>query len=122
MITLQNNLGLINFGKRSERFYSFWHDKLDYINTTMRSIRKVQTDCTLLNACVNDKTYLDKTFTGYIFDKIKRMDVMYQCMLYLDVLKMFEIINDPNSPVADVMADHVEKRDVYKVEQMSPPS
>ena len=40
----------------------------------------------------------------------------------VDMQKMFEIINEPNSPVADVMADHVEKRDVYKVEQMSPPS
>ena len=40
----------------------------------------------------------------------------------VDMQKMSEIINDPNSPVADVMADHIEKRDVYKVEQMSPPS
>ena len=40
----------------------------------------------------------------------------------VDMQKMSEMINDPNSPVADVMADHVEKRDVYKVEQMSPPS
>ena len=40
----------------------------------------------------------------------------------VDMQKMSEMINDPNSPVGDVMADHVEKRDVYKVEQMSPPS
>ena len=40
----------------------------------------------------------------------------------VDMQKMSEMINDPNSPVADVMANHVEKRDVYKVEQMSPPS
>jgi len=40
----------------------------------------------------------------------------------VDMQKMFKIINNPNSPVADVMADHVEKRDVYKVEQMSPPN
>ena len=40
----------------------------------------------------------------------------------VDMQKMSEIINDPNSPVADVMADHIEKRDLYKVEQMSPPS
>ena len=40
----------------------------------------------------------------------------------VDMQKMSKILNDPNSPVADVMADHVEKRDVYKVEQMSPPS
>ena len=40
----------------------------------------------------------------------------------VDMQKMSKILNDPNSPVADVMADHVEKRDLYKVEQMSPPS
>ena len=40
----------------------------------------------------------------------------------VDMQKMSKILNNPNSPVADVMADHIEKRDVYKVEQMSPPS
>ena len=40
----------------------------------------------------------------------------------VDMQKMSEILNDPNSPATDVMAEHVEKRDLYKVEQMSPPS
>ena len=40
----------------------------------------------------------------------------------VDMQKMSKILNDPNSPVADVMADHIEKRDVYKVAQMCPPS
>ena len=31
----------------------------------------------------------------------------------VDMQKMSKILNDPNSPVADVMADHIEKRDVY---------
>ncbi len=40
----------------------------------------------------------------------------------VDMQKMSEILNDPNLPAADVMAEHIEKRDLYKVEQMSPPS
>ena len=40
----------------------------------------------------------------------------------VDMQKMSKIINNPNSPAADLMAEHVEKRDLYKVEQMSPPS
>ena len=40
----------------------------------------------------------------------------------VDMQKMSEILNDPNSPAADVMDEHVKKRDLYKVEQMSPPS
>ena len=32
------------------------------------------------------------------------------------------MINNPNSPVADFMADHIVRREIYKVEQMFPPS
>ena len=35
---------------------------------------------------------------------------------------MSKILNDPNSAAANAMAEHVEKRELYKVEQMSPPS
>ncbi len=40
----------------------------------------------------------------------------------VDMQKMSKILNDPNSSAVDVMAEHVAKRDLYKVEQMSPPS
>jgi len=40
----------------------------------------------------------------------------------VDMQKMSKILNDANSSAADVMAEHVAKRDLYKVEQMSPPS
>ena len=40
----------------------------------------------------------------------------------VDMQKMSKILNDPNSAAANVMAEHVEKRELYKVEQMSPPS
>ena len=53
------------------------------------SIRKIQTDCNLLNICVNNKAHLDDVFKGYMFDKLKRMDGMYQYMVYIVSLKMF---------------------------------
>ena len=40
----------------------------------------------------------------------------------VDMQKMSQMINNPNSPVADFMADHIVRREIYKVEQMSPPS
>ena len=89
LITLQKNLGLIEFKHSCDMFHNRWNDRIEYINTTMRSIRKVQTDCNLLNVCVNNKSHLDKTFKGYMFDKIKRMDGLYQYMVYVEELKMF---------------------------------
>jgi len=40
----------------------------------------------------------------------------------VDMQKMSKILNDPNSTVAEVMAEHVVSREIYKVEEMSPPS
>jgi len=40
----------------------------------------------------------------------------------VDMQKMSQMINKPNSPVADIMADHIVSREIYKVEKMAPPS
>ena len=74
----------------SETFYNKWtsDEKIEYINKTMRSIRKVQNDCSLLNLCENNNEILEKTYTGFIFDKIERNDKLYQYMVYIPELKM----------------------------------
>ena len=54
----------------------------------MRSIRRVQNDCLLLNICSTNKEILEKTYDGFIFDKINRNDGLYQYMVYLKELKM----------------------------------
>ena len=54
----------------------------------MRSIRKVQNDCNLLNICSENNEILDKIYDGFMFDKIYRNDALYQYMVYLPELKM----------------------------------
>ena len=41
LIQIQEDLGLFKFTDSAYKFYAKWISKLDYINTTMRSIRKV---------------------------------------------------------------------------------
>ena len=59
---------------------------IDYINMTMRSVRKVQNDCAILKICSDDKSILNNTYEGFIFDKIVRNDMLYQYMVYLKQL------------------------------------
>ena len=40
----------------------------------------------------------------------------------VDMQKMSQMVDNPSSPVADIMAEHIVKREIYKVEEMSPPS
>jgi exoribonuclease R len=88
MIQLQKNLGLLNLSEKSQEFYQKWLNDLDYINTTMRSIRKVQMDCSLLDLCCNTPGMMEKEFDGYVFDKLERDDGLFQFIVFLPELKL----------------------------------
>ena len=90
MMKLQESLKLVEWGEEATSFYNYWTSdtSIDYINTTMRSIRRVQNDCLLLNICSTNKKILETIYDGFIFDKIKRNDGLYQYMVYLKELNM----------------------------------
>ena len=90
MMIFLDNLGLFDFTEKSKQFYDYWYadENLEYINTTMQSIRKVQNDCNLLNLCVTDEKIMKEIYDGIIFNKIIRSDALYQYMVYLPKLKM----------------------------------
>ena len=69
-------------------FYDNWLKELEYINTTMRAIRKVQIDCNLLNLCFNNPDILEPHYDGYCFDKLERNDGLYQYIVFLPELKI----------------------------------
>jgi hypothetical protein len=74
-------------------FLKKWLGELDYLNTSMRSIRKVQTDCALLDRCYHDPEIMDKEYTGVVFDKMVRDNFIMSYMVYLKELKMLSRIN-----------------------------
>ena len=80
-------------------FYSRWTSEqmLEYINMTMKNIRKVQNDCNLLKVCYEDESLPNKEFTGYLFDKIKRNDGLYQYTVFIDKIKMVNRIVTRNN-------------------------
>lgn len=88
MIKFQSTLGIIHLSENSVKFYEKWLNEIDYINTTMRSIRKVQCDCSLLDLCNNSPEIMEKEYDGYLFDKIYRNDGLYQYIVFLPDLKL----------------------------------
>jgi len=88
IIRFQQINGLIQLSENSEKFYNKWLGDIEYINTTMRSIRKVQCDCTLLDLCHTDPSVMEKEYDGYLFDKIFRNDALYQYIVFLPELKL----------------------------------
>ena len=90
LIILQEKLGLNSLNNNSKNFLKYWisNKNIEYINTTMKSIRKVQNNCELLRICVEENFENKKIYNGFIFDKMKRNDGLYQYMIYLQEIKM----------------------------------
>ena len=85
---LQQNLSLNVYSTNFEAFEDRWIGKLEYINTTMRAIRKIQNDCNLLEMCTNKPEICEREHNGYIFDKLERSDGLFQYIVYLPELKI----------------------------------
>ena len=90
ILEFQDNKKLFLYSEKSKKFHTNWTcgKSFEYINTTMKSIRKVQNDCSLLKICTTDKAVMDKIHNGFIFDKIRRNDALFQYMVYVPDLKM----------------------------------
>ena len=88
MIKLQRVSGIINLSSSVDLFYNKWLGEIEYINITMRAIRKVQCDCTLIDLCHNKPEIMDKEYDAYLFDKINRNDGLFQFIVFLPELKL----------------------------------
>jgi len=105
IIKFQQNHNMLSLSEDATFFYNKWINEIDYINVTMRAIRKVQNDCNLLHLCNNEPNILDKEYTGYCFDKLVRNDGLYQFIVFLPELKMASRIT---------MRDNLNEYDICK--------
>jgi exoribonuclease R len=90
IMAIQDSLGLMKLEGSRQTFYDKWTNKksVEYINQQMKSARKVQNDCDLLNMCTTDKDILGRIHEGFIFDKTIRKDELYQYTVYFPEFKM----------------------------------
>ena len=84
-----------HIGEAAREFRNQWltQIQMEYINTTMRSIRKVQSDCEVLRAVVSCPDWLTKPHTGIVFDKMARADSTYTYMVYLADIRLVSRVN-----------------------------
>jgi exoribonuclease R len=81
--------GLIDtLSNDAREFRTQWTSNLDGINTAMRSIRKVQTDCDILALCVQSPHILESTHHGVVFDRVDNGDGSYSYMVFLEDIRL----------------------------------
>ena len=106
LVDILNNICIIDcftsiqLSDQTKRFYQHWTspEKLDYINTSFRAIRKIQSKCQIYDKHEqNKKENKDVFYEGYIYDKIlKEGDGKFQYMVYLPEISLASYITMVN--------------------------
>lgn len=91
-IWFSKNMGLINPSVEATDFLAKWLKEMDYLNTSTRSIRKIQTDCEILHRCSTNSGILEAIHSGIVFDKMVKNDGAILYMVYLEKLKILSRI------------------------------
>jgi exoribonuclease R len=98
LMILSEKMSLItNLSNEAQLFLNNWLGELDYLNASMRSIRKIQTDCDVLNRCFNNPDIMYNEYSGIIFDKILKNDGNYSYMVYLKGVKLLSRFSSHNN-------------------------
>ena len=93
VVDLLNQMMLIghlyptSLSKNAIEFIDKWCCRMDYINSTSRAVRKVQTDCYALQMCVNKPEIMNQIHNGIVFDKTENTGV-FSYMIYLENIKL----------------------------------
>jgi hypothetical protein len=93
MILFQHLSLVTSFSADAMSFLSNWISQMDYVNTAMRSIRKIQTDCDTLKKCFINPEIMDAVHIGTVFDKIVKNDGSISYMVYLENVRLLSRIN-----------------------------
>ncbi len=85
---LMFQLGLATWNNHTSEWIEEWISKLEYINTTAKAIRNVQSDCELVTYCSSE--HQNRQYTGVVFDrKRENTNDMFRYTVYIKELKVF---------------------------------
>jgi len=96
-------------------FLEKWKNKIEYINVSMRCIRRVQVDCNILARFYNESELLCNQYKGIVFDKVMKTDGMFSYMVYLQEFKILSRIT--TSDDFDNYSSHIFKIFLFEDEE-----
>jgi len=77
-----------NLSIEAQEFIQYWLSNIEYLNISMRSIRKIQTNCELLHRCITNPSLTQTPQQGILFDKLQKNDGGFVYMVYLDGVQL----------------------------------
>ena len=89
-VICQQRFGITALSENADQFVEKWKKKMSYINTCMKYIRKVQTECSLLSLFHEQEKHTKKNilYKGVMFNSCKKDDGTYIYNVYLPEIKL----------------------------------
>ena len=85
-----------SFSSEGTNFISKWSSRLDFINKSMKSIRKVQSDCILLDFFHNKLNIHEQVYKGIILQKKINDQFSFTYTIFVKELKVYSRIKRSN--------------------------
>jgi exoribonuclease R len=76
-----------NISEDALRFSREWFERIHDINTAVKSIRKLQSDCEMLHMCSHNPSVIANAHDGILFEKSANDDGTFSYMVYLRDLR-----------------------------------
>ena len=111
-MAMMQHLGNTVLSTEASAFLLKWLNKIEYINTSTKNTRKVQTECELLQRCTTNPDIIGKVFDGIILDQYVKPNGKITYTVYLESLK---IMSSFTMGIDVILADVIlEKHATYK--------
>lgn len=78
---------LFSLSTNADIFLVKWMNKINYINSSMKSIRKIQNESLIIHLCTKSRNQ-NQHYEGYVFNKTKSPDLTFSYMVYLNKLNI----------------------------------
>jgi len=85
-----------SISKQASNFISNWCSRLDFINKSMKSIRKVQSECRILDYFHNKNNIHEQTFEGIILQKKKYDEFSFTYTVFVKEMNVYAKIISEN--------------------------
>ena len=93
IMLLQDSNNSIKLSNDAKVFINKWTSNIEYLNQSMKSIRRVQNDCNMLYYCLNDLNK-NKEYNGFVVSYSSKYD---NYMVYIPEIKLTSYIKSENS-------------------------
>jgi exoribonuclease R len=87
MLLFIKYMGLADLSRSADAFLSKWLAQMDFINKSMKDIRKIQVASDVLHRCFHNPQIMNSEYEGVLFDKTVKGD-KFKYMVYLKDIKL----------------------------------